>query len=188
MSTYAQWSPTGFDTKGLNLPDRQDWIVGPCMLTRDSGPMSESNFAVMVGALREAGPVNEDYEVHSFNHWACGWFEIAIARPDTACAKAMESIKERLENYAILDEDDLSSRESEAAYENFDPRDAARQLHIAGAIVQDTTVDFLSGVAKDSFLDFLQPEIDSDGEHPYYRVGKVDRDALAKFIRMERAK
>lgn len=27
---YADWDPTACDTKGLGLPERQNWIVAPC--------------------------------------------------------------------------------------------------------------------------------------------------------------
>jgi hypothetical protein len=188
MTLYRDWSPTPNDIKGLNLPDRQDWIVGPCMLTRDSGPMSQSNFAYMVAALREAGTEGEDYETHTFNHWACGWFEIAVARPGTDCAHVMAVINGRLENYPYLDEEDANEREHAAAMEQWCPRDVAGELLRNGTVVQPTTADFIAATESGALFEFLQPEIDFDGEHPCYRVGKVDREALAKFIRMERAK
>lgn len=46
MKTYREFRPTAYDTAGLGLEDRQDWIVVPCSQTRDSGSYERSNFEV----------------------------------------------------------------------------------------------------------------------------------------------
>ena len=121
MKTYREWSPTTFDIKGLNLPDQQDWLVLPVLVTRDTpeGSIDNSNFLVAKERLTAIDPNQEDWERHSFNHWACGHFEILIARPGSACAQAGEEIESALQDYAILDEMDWSQREHEAMCESW---------------------------------------------------------------------
>ncbi len=110
MQKYSEYSPTCFDTKGINLPDRQDWLVLPTGRNRDSAAYVESNFKA---ALEMIGGESDDVEVHSFNHWGCGWVEIIIVRPGSAAAVKAESIEARLTDYPYLDEADVSSREYE---------------------------------------------------------------------------
>lgn len=117
LQRYADWSPTGFDARGLGLPDRADWLVAPVILTRDSGPMEQSNFEAMGAMLAEAGPEDSDWEVHSFGHWACGWLEIYLVRPGTAAARAAVEAAESLADYPLLDDERHSELELEAACE-----------------------------------------------------------------------
>jgi hypothetical protein len=108
MQTYSQFRPTGFDTKGLGLDDRQDWLVLPISQTRDSGTLDESNFAV---AQRMLDDGDAEYEVHRFGHWGPGWFEIILVHPSHATLA--ETI--HVDDYPILDDSDYSEREYAAA-------------------------------------------------------------------------
>jgi hypothetical protein len=107
---YSQFAPSTFDTAGLGLSDRQTWLVGPCFRNRDSGPAAESNFAAMVSML---GGESDACEVHRFGHWANGWFELAIV-PESRRAE-LDAIESALSDYPILDDSDLSERESNGA-------------------------------------------------------------------------
>lgn len=126
MATYSQFRPTGFDVAGLGLPDRQDWVV-IVTRTRDSDVLGESNFAA---ALRILGGESDTCEVHRFGHWACGWFEVVLLDP--CRATEAETIASMLEGYPVLDEDDLSAREWDAADElwsdTYDNRDRVHVL------------------------------------------------------------
>lgn len=127
LPNYGDWSPTGMDHKGLNLPDRQAWKVGPSR-TRDSEIITESNFKA---ALASLGGESETVEVHSFGHWACGWFEIIIVDPsDDAAMTALGEVVCALENYPILDEHDVSERESEAACEAWEYTDLKERIEL----------------------------------------------------------
>lgn len=124
MTAYKNWSPTPFDCRGLNLPDRQDWIVCPCLLTRDSECLEESNWHTMLAILDSAAPrVREgvdakvEYEVHHFRHWGPGWIKICLVSPEGAAVVA--DIRDRLGEYPVLDEDDFSSREHDRFVENW---------------------------------------------------------------------
>lgn len=113
METYSKFAPTGFDPAGAFLDDdRQDWLVVPVSRTRDTGPLEESNFDA---ALEMLGGESDDVEVHRFGHWGPGWFEIIIVRPGSEAETAAKEIESRLEDYPLLDEDDASERETEAA-------------------------------------------------------------------------
>lgn len=113
MITYKDWAPSQHDTRGLNLPERQDWLVAPVMLTRDSKVLDESNFHVI---LADLGGESDTVEVH--RHWACGWFEIILVHPSRAAE--VQAWETKLENYCIANEDDFSRRETDAALEWWD--------------------------------------------------------------------
>lgn len=99
MKTYREFRPTAYDTAGLGLEDRQDWIVVPCSQTRDSGSYERSNFEVAQRMLRQ---IQGSYEVHRFGHWGPGWFKIILVHP--AFAASVKRIADKLENYPILDD------------------------------------------------------------------------------------
>lgn len=121
MKRYAKWAPTAFDIKGLNAEDagedgesRADWFVAPVSITRDTPPgsLDRSNWEVLKAQL-SALP-GEDFEVHRFGHWACGWFEIILVRPGTKAAEVAQAAEDKIADYPALNEDDWSQREWEA--------------------------------------------------------------------------
>jgi hypothetical protein len=111
---YRDWRPTGFDPRGLGLPDRQDWFVLPVMRTRDSNVRDESNFAA---ALDELGGESDAVEVHRFGHWGPGWFEIILVASSTPEATIAEEIDRALADYPVLDDVDYAERELAKASE-----------------------------------------------------------------------
>ncbi len=113
MQLYKDYAPTACDTKGLGLPDKQNWLV---LLgkNRDSSLLEKSNFDI---ALERLGGESDDVEVCRFGHWACGWIEIVIVNPESKAAKIADDIENQLEDYPALDEDDWTTRECEAHYE-----------------------------------------------------------------------
>lgn len=120
MQTYKTFAPTGFDTAGAFLPDQQAWLVAPCGVNRDSDALARSNYAAQMAELQSVDPEGNDWEEHSFGHWACGHFEIVIIRPGSPAETAMEEIESRLSDYAVLDEEDWSAREYEEACDTWD--------------------------------------------------------------------
>ena len=117
MQTYKDYSPTQFDTKGLNCNDQQDWLVLPIGHNRDtSDPIDISNWEV---AQKMLSSIDGNYMVARFGHWACGWFEIILVKPDTSAAIIAHKIEEDLEIYPILDEDHLSEVELDAELETW---------------------------------------------------------------------
>jgi len=114
MQRYKDFKPSAVDSKsnyiGDSLDEQQDWFVVPTMRTRDSNPLAESNFSA---ALKMLGGEGDRVEVHPFNHWACGWYEIILVAPDTAEFSIAQGIELSLEDYPVLDEEDFSKRKSE---------------------------------------------------------------------------
>lgn len=81
MQQYRDWSPTSWDSAGLNADENDigDYYVMPIMQTRDSEALERSNFAVALGRL---GGESETVRVHRFRHWACGWFDLLLVHPE----------------------------------------------------------------------------------------------------------
>ena len=113
VKTYRQFAPSTYDIRGLGLPSRQDWYVVPVTQNRDSPAYEVSNFRVALRML--GGEAEGEVEVHRFGHWACGWFEILLVSP--SAVKAEQSaceIERKLENYPLLDEDDVAELEEDS--------------------------------------------------------------------------
>jgi len=117
MQKYGEYRPTQFDPKGSFLREQGDWLVIPCGRNRDSLCLDESNFHTAVTLL---GGESETVEIHRFGHWACGWYEIIIVKPEGWAADIAAKIEADLDNYPVLDEDDWTNRESEAKWEYWD--------------------------------------------------------------------
>ena len=119
MQTLREFKPTSYDRSGAtfaSLLDQLDWLVLPVTRNRDSGLLPQSNWACVDSSLENL----EEWEIVRFSHWACGWFEIIIVKPNSKAHQLASEIAERLENYPVLDEDDYSNRELEATYSNID--------------------------------------------------------------------
>ncbi len=116
MITYSQYRPTACDTAGLGCDGQQDWLVAPVGVNRDSDCLSRSNWTVVTEDILKAD-TGEDTEIHRFGHWACGWFEIMLVRPDTAAAKCAEEWENALEGYPVASDDHFSELEWNEACE-----------------------------------------------------------------------
>ena len=110
MQSYSEFRPTGFDSH-ITLDSIEDWLIVSSR-NRDSECLDESNFH---SALEMLGGEGDDVQIHRFGHWANGWFELILVRPNTAAAKEAEEIETSLAQYPVLNDDDLSEREQEAA-------------------------------------------------------------------------
>jgi hypothetical protein len=129
---------------------------------RDADCLTESNAAAIKDALSEftgwmADPIDGstfDVEEQSHNHWAVGHVDGIVIRcigPDgkvTPAFRVLYELAEKLDGYPVLDEDDFSERESDAADEAWefygasDFRSALRKLaphhdELLGAIPDD---------------------------------------------------
>ena len=117
MQRYKDFSPTSFDSH-IEVEDIEDWFI-VLGRNRDSDILSESNWATV---LEELGDEGDNVEIHRFGHWANGWFEIMLVRPDTKEADMAQEITNALADYPVFDEDDLSRRECEEAGESWENR------------------------------------------------------------------
>ena len=119
MNPYKKHRPTGLDPAGAFLDDdRQEWLVAPVSRTRDTGPFEESNFQAFLDGL---GGEGDSVEVHRFGHWGPGWYEIIIIDPKAEAIVALaQKMEDSLEDYPVLDEEDLSKREHEAEQQSWE--------------------------------------------------------------------
>ena len=53
-------------------------------------------------------------------HWACGWFEIIIVKPNTKAHRVLVKLADSAAIYPLLNEDDATERECAAAWEYWD--------------------------------------------------------------------
>lgn len=194
MQTYKEYSPTGFDSKGLNLPDKQHWLVLPLIRTRDSGTLERSNFE-QAEKIFKADIESENAEVCSFGHWACGWFEIIVINPNNKkTLDKAEDLEKSLEDYPVINDEHLSELEHNEYYEDWSNyacsdfiSELTRELDL-----HDCTYDFLSELEKDTVLEFFESLIpsgeyyipNSSGLSIQYDLAAKDctRDQLAQFI------
>lgn len=118
--------------------DRPDDAEQWCLVytsNRDSGLLDQSNAAAIEKMMEPHLGENVISQCH--NHWAVGHVDgYAIRVFDdkgdvTDAFKAWQDIVEKLENYPVLDDDDHSSRESEATLENI--KEAGRRFVIDNA-------------------------------------------------------
>lgn len=190
MQTYAGYRPTGFDAAGLGLPDRQDWIVCPVIQTRDSGPIETSNFDAAVKIL---GGESDTVEVHRFGHWGPGWYEIILVSPERA--GEVEELESSLENYPVLDENDLSEREHEEYMESWDNwgyKDFISALGKSLKLAYDTSWA-MHDIPNDKLLELYENAMPS-GDYYDSSYGfrfdiacrNISRDDLAAFLRANR--
>jgi hypothetical protein len=118
MQRYAEYSPTGFDSKGIVLDDQQDWLV-VIGRNRDSTLLETSNWEVAEKEFQtKHGDEGNGWEIHRFGHWACGWLEILIVDPDHKAHETATEMQRSLENYPVLCEHNYSEKEHEATLEN----------------------------------------------------------------------
>lgn len=192
MQTYSEFQPTEFDPKGVFLDERQDWLVVPVGRTRDSGPFENSNFET---ALEMLGGESETVEVHSFNHWGPGWFDIIIVAPDSDAASKAEEIEASLENYPVLDDEDLSEREYNDFLESWDNWACRDFVKFLGRefLNSQAAADRLEDVDSDKLREFYWEHAsepyytDSSGVTMTFRARDFDRQAVANLLRESRA-
>lgn len=76
--------------------------------TRDSEILTQSNW---IEALKRLGGESEDVRIDNFGSWACGWFEYLSINENSEKYKIALQIEQELEDYPVLNEDDLWQRE-----------------------------------------------------------------------------
>ena len=123
MIPYSKFRPSQFDTAGLGLEERQDWLVVDVARNRDSDVLTRHNFATAVEVLGDS----EDVEVHRFGHWANGWFEIILVRPGSMAEGAAHEVEAALADYPILGSEDAFQEacqaEAEAVWKDYRVKD-----------------------------------------------------------------
>lgn len=97
------------------------WLIA-YTTQRDADCLDESNFAFIERELRSLPEFKswqgdeEPITTERFSHWAVGWIDYLIINPEfSAGIELTEKLREKLEDYPCLDEEDWSQRESDAA-------------------------------------------------------------------------
>ena len=106
-------NPTAFDSRSNYMgqtPEKDLYVL--LGRNRESDLLTESNWDC---ALERVGGESETVEIVRFGHWACGWIEYLCVRAESEAYKIAEEIDMELENYPVLDEDELSEREDNEA-------------------------------------------------------------------------
>lgn len=101
--------------------DREGWLVAYGYWDSASAGercLNASNIAAMCEAFTEAGAESgEDFAIETFGG-AFGRGGYLLVRPGTECERIAAELRERMNDYPALNEDDWSERENEAEYEN----------------------------------------------------------------------
>lgn len=106
----------------------EQYLRGPS-ITRDSGPLEKSNFKAALEMLggedRDGADEDNDYYgdviVEHWTHWGPGWVEqILVHYKAKKKLEILKDIKDRIENYPVLDEEDYSQMETDERSESYD--------------------------------------------------------------------
>lgn len=177
FQTLNEWSPTQFDHP-IRDPDAGDWLVCPCIITRDSPAIDRVNHDAVKAALDRAGV---QWETRRRGHWGPGWYEVIVAEPTDAARAVIADIVACLADYPVLDDEALSQAEAEEAAESWaawGARDFVDWLAAEHGL-HEATIDFLQSAE----IPMIEYETHSDG--PCFDLGRCDfaeRDAIAALI------
>lgn len=106
-----------------NKPIGETWSIGPCIETRDSELISQSNSEVIQQLFDELVD-SEDWEILECQHWAYGWVNHLSFRVKDEEGKPTDAIKlwlllqDAIKEYPILDEENLHEKEYAAMNED----------------------------------------------------------------------
>ena len=120
LTPYSEWRPTGFDSRGLGCPELQAWQVCPVILTRDAGLVDRANWEAFTSEMERVDPDGESHEVHGFNHWACGYFDIILVKPDTPAHRLARELATGLEEHPLVCDATYSRLQNEGIEEYWD--------------------------------------------------------------------
>lgn len=99
LSTIAE-AHSGSDA--IYHGDNPDWLIVVSQ-TRDSDELTRSNYDTVYSEASRS-LLESNWAVEESNHWAFGWVEFIIVRPNEKGKEFADRIKESLEDYAVLDE------------------------------------------------------------------------------------
>lgn len=168
---------------------------------RDSGPLDQSNAATIAKELgswlAEEDETKIDIYGEHHSHWACGWvdgYAIRVYRDGqiTDAFKKWCDIQEKLSDYPVLDEEDLSRREweeFEEGWESYGHKDFCWELR-EDFKLGDAAWDFLLELDKDVTREWYctiapEPYISEDSGVSIRvdsTVQRIDRQQLADFL------
>lgn len=167
--------------------DNDDWLVAYA-IHRDSEALERSNFRTIRHDLESRFPL--DVVIETFSHWAVGWTEEILVRPDTEAARAAEEWRAKLAEYPVADDEDWSEEENTEACESI--ADFVRyelRWFVGPKFEADQVAPFIVSAFWDAGEDTpglphtRWPHIDKQHRDPYT---SHDRDRVARGIRAYR--
>ena len=177
LKRYADFAPTAFDPRGLGASrmgnddeGRGDWLVGPILQTRDSGPLELSNFRTV---LADVGGEGDDVEVHRFGHWGPGWFEIILARPGSDAATKLAEWADRLSDYPVADESDLGELESEDEVASWDAWGRREWAGHVSKLWKDADFEDVTNDEWDALWGEAEGECEHGGDGPHFMYDRA---------------
>lgn len=192
MIAYSEYRPSQFDIAGLNAPDQQHWLV-LIGRNRDSGMLSESNWATALKCIEDKDPESDHHEVLCFGHWACGWLEVLIIDPDFAPVMTEATdIEGALADYPILDDSDHSERLAEFEYQHWKDWECGQFEKTLLPLLSEIAHDTITQADHDEMREFWHEcggEVLEEGEEnhsPAYNDPDPTRDQLAAMVRKMR--
>ena len=144
MQKYKDYQPTAFDPKGLNadILEIENFLVIPVIQTRNSKVLEKTNFQA---AIKILDGESKQVQIHRFNHWGPGWFEIILINPnDKGIMEKAKSIEESLENYPILDDELYSQLEWNEMYDLWESMSLSEKIELC----KDENVSIFSARSK----------------------------------------
>lgn len=120
----------GLDSHHVVNENRETWVLGPVVVSRDSDLLAISNWETLRKALEADERLAEDWCVTHCGHWACGWVDHlsfrAFDRPrfgtqpqrPARMARVLAAWNDALADYPVADSEDWSRRETAATLEN----------------------------------------------------------------------
>jgi hypothetical protein len=116
--------------------------------SRDSSFLTQHNWEQALALL---GGESDSVVIHRFGHWACGWWEALCVTEDKK--QAGQAIVDAIERYPLLNEQEFSEKEREAAQEYW----GALSLKERVALCQEASISVFS--ARHPWI----PQDDDDG-------------------------
>jgi hypothetical protein len=124
-ATAREWHTLGGESRTPGAcfayyGDREDWPI-VLAVHRDSDMIERSNFEAAQRMLDPTGE-SDDVAIERCSHWLVGWVEYLLIAPERAdLIELAGDIKDRIEDYPILDE----SQYSEFTMERHDDQDCS---------------------------------------------------------------
>lgn len=192
LTTYARWSPTAFDAKGLGPTYLASYLVAPCLFhgQGQGSVLDDCNFEEQTAFLLGRGAT---IETHRFAHWAY-WFKITLVKPDSAGRRALRDLQAKLDAYPVISDDAYSDACWDAAcdaWDDYGARDNAKEIADAYDL-SDAAKDLLGHVAQWRWQYTVdhscEPYIDGQGCMSVDTSCIPDRDTVARMLRTARLK
>ena len=146
-------NPSGFDSLSNYMGEvpEDKWL---CVMTRnrDSDCLTESNWRT---ALKMLGGESDSVRIDRFGHWACGWWESMSVLDGSNANKMGIEIREKIDSYPVLDEEDYSTLEDEQArevWESFTTKERIEWMRKNYRYMNFHSISDLIGCAKGKYF------------------------------------